>query len=107
MTEFVTVGRADEVPDGEARTFDVGGRAIAVARIGERWYAFDDTCTHRMCSLSDGDVEDGGVICPCHGSEFDLETGEVLNPPATLSIAVFQVQVEDGEIRIGPVKNGA
>jgi nitrite reductase/ring-hydroxylating ferredoxin subunit len=102
MDEFITVGETSEVPDGEARAFEIGGRRVAVARVGGSWFAFDDTCTHRLCSLADGEVEATSIVCPCHGSEFDMGTGAVLTPPATIPIATFAVRIEGDQIRVGP-----
>jgi nitrite reductase/ring-hydroxylating ferredoxin subunit len=101
MAEFVTVGRADEVPEGEAKAFDVNGAEIAIARTGGMLYAFSDICTHRRCNLSMGGEVDGTAItCECHGSTFDMGTGEVLEGPATEPIATFPVRDEGGELQI-------
>lgn len=102
MANFVTVGSADEVPDGEMRMFQVGGEDVAVANVDGEHFAFGDTCTHRQCSLSEGDLEDTSVVCPCHGSTFDIKTGEVLSPPATEPIPVFEVRVEGNELQVAP-----
>ncbi len=76
MAEYVTVGRADEVAEGEANGFVVNGEEIAVARVGGTLYAFSDVCTHRQCTLSMGGELDGTAItCECHGSEFDITSG--------------------------------
>ena len=45
-----------------------------------RWVAFDDTCTHEECSLAEGELDGAVIVCPCHGSEFDVRTGDVLTP---------------------------
>ena len=101
MAEFVKVGRADEVPEGEAKAFDVNGQEIAVARTGGTLYAFSDICTHRRCNLSMGGEIDGtSITCECHGSMFDIGTGEVLEGPATEPIATFVVRDEGGELQI-------
>jgi nitrite reductase/ring-hydroxylating ferredoxin subunit len=101
MADEVTVGRAEDVPDGEMRVFQVGGDDVAVANVDGTFYAFGDTCSHQFCSLSEGDLEETTVECPCHGSQFDVTTGEVLHLPATQPIPSFDVAVENGEIRIG------
>jgi 3-phenylpropionate/trans-cinnamate dioxygenase ferredoxin component len=100
MEEYVTVARVDDVPVGEARAFDVGGTVVAVARTEDAWYGIDDTCTHRQCSLAEGEIDDGIVTCPCHGSEFALSTGEVMNGPADEPVRTFEVLVEGEEVRV-------
>ena len=100
MAEFQTVGKASEIADGEVRAFDVGDRAVAVAQSAGNWYAFDDTCTHLGCSLADGEVDGTMIICSCHGSEFDMESGEVIQGPATDPVDTFDVQVEGDDIQV-------
>jgi 3-phenylpropionate/trans-cinnamate dioxygenase ferredoxin subunit len=100
MAEPMRVGPASDVPEGEMRSFQIGGEDIAVANVGGTWHAFSDVCTHKHCSLSDGDLEDNTVTCPCHGSQFDVTTGEVQNPPATEPVDTYEVDVSNGELRI-------
>ena len=100
MAEFVTVGSADDVPDGEMRAFDVEGNLVAVVNVEGALYAFDDLCTHRQCSLAEGDLEGTTVECICHGSQFDVTTGEVLNGPAMEPVGTYPVRVEGGTIQV-------
>jgi 3-phenylpropionate/trans-cinnamate dioxygenase ferredoxin subunit len=100
MEEFVTVAKADDVPVDEARAFDVGGIVVAVAHTEEAWFAIDDTCTHRQCSLAEGEIYEGVVTCPCHGSEFDLSSGEAVNGPAEEPVRTYEVRVEGGEVQV-------
>jgi 3-phenylpropionate/trans-cinnamate dioxygenase ferredoxin subunit len=100
MADFVSVARADDIPDGEMRAFNVEGEEIAIANAGGSFYAFSDVCTHKECSLSDGDLDETIVECPCHGSAFDIGTGEVMNPPATEPIATYEISEEDGVLKV-------
>jgi 3-phenylpropionate/trans-cinnamate dioxygenase ferredoxin component len=100
MGEFVTVGTAAELSEGEMRAFDVSGQKVAVARVDGSLYAFGDVCTHARCSLAEGELERKTVTCPCHGSQFDVTSGAVLNPPATEPVPVFRVRVQDDEIEV-------
>ena len=100
MAEFVAVGRADGLSEGDMRAFNVEDTLIAVANVGGTFYAFDDTCTHMECSLAEGDLEETTVICPCHGSEFDVTSGEVLAPPAREPVASYETRVVDENIEI-------
>ena len=100
MTEFVSVSRAEGIEDGEMRAFDVRGVRIAVANVDGTFYAFGDTCTHMACSLAGGDLEETTVICPCHGSEFDVTSGAVLQGPAREPVGTYELRVEDGNLEI-------
>jgi nitrite reductase/ring-hydroxylating ferredoxin subunit len=101
MAEFITVGRADDVPEGEMRQFQVGGDDVAVANVEGEFHAFSDVCTHAQCSLAEGDLEGTTVTCMCHGSQFDVTTGDVLNGPATEPVQPFEVTVEGDDLKIG------
>jgi 3-phenylpropionate/trans-cinnamate dioxygenase ferredoxin component len=100
MAEFVVVGRAQDLQEGSIRAYDVRGTRIAVANVGGAFHAFDDTCTHRQCSLAEGDLEETTVICACHGSEFDVRSGAVLEGPAREPVEVYEVRVEGGDLEI-------
>jgi len=99
--EFVAVARAEEIPAGEMRSFQVGGDDVAVANVDGAFHAFGDTCTHAGCSLAEGDLEGTTVTCRCHGSEFDVTSGEVLAGPATEPVDAYEVRTEGGHIGIG------
>jgi nitrite reductase/ring-hydroxylating ferredoxin subunit len=76
------------------RVFDVGGTKVAVAKVDGRLYGFDDTCTHRSCSLAVGTLEGTTVTCPCHGSQFDVTSGAVLRGPATKPVRSRRVEIQ-------------
>ncbi len=100
MTEFRSIAKTRTVGEGETAVFEWNGETVAIAHVDGSFYAFGDICTHAHCSLSEGDLEGTTVICPCHGSQFDLTTGAVLNPPATEPVPVYPVRVVDDEIQV-------
>ncbi len=100
MSDFVTAGRAGEVGQGEVGSFQVRERAIAIANVGGTLHAFDDICTHKQCSLSEGDLDGTTIECPCHGSQFDVRTGEVVNGPATEPVGTFDVREEGEDLQV-------
>jgi Rieske Fe-S protein len=61
-----------------------------------------DTCSHLSGPLSDGMISELGgrdcIVCPWHGSTFDLESGRVVHGPATAPAKVFDVRVVDGVV---------
>ena len=100
MAEFTTVGRAEDVGEGQVRAFEVAGQQVAVTRIGGALYGFGDTCTHRGCSLATGEVTGTEIECECHGSVFDMTTGAVVEGPAEDPVGSFPVREDGGAIQI-------
>lgn len=100
MSEFTSVGTVSAIGEGELGAFEVGGTRIAVANVEGTFYAFNDTCTHEECSLADGDLEGTNVVCPCHGSSFDVTNGRVVTGPAAEPVESYQVKVEGEELQI-------
>jgi 3-phenylpropionate/trans-cinnamate dioxygenase ferredoxin subunit len=92
--------KTNDVQPGKLAAFEVGGNRVAVANVGGTFHAFDDTCTHRQCSLAGGRVEGTTVTCPCHGSQFDVRTGAVLRPPAVQPVRSYRVRVEGDTLKI-------
>lgn len=79
----------------------VGGTDLAVVRFDGGWRAFEDTCTHEHCPFTVfGEVEDGVLICNCHGAEFDLATGAVLLDPAEAPLRLFEVREQAGSLQV-------
>ena len=60
--------------------------------------AFDSTCPHQGCRVSD--TYGGDLLCPCHGSRFDPATGDVVEGPATTGLTVLEVTAEGGDLLI-------
>ena len=83
---------------GDLTTATVQGQTIAVTVEDGKVYAFDDTCTHKQCSLAGGEVEDGAVICPCHFAAFDIATGAVRTGPAETALRCYRAELADGAL---------
>lgn len=94
----VEIAPLADLPDGRGVLVEVEGERIALFRTGESVHALGDRCSHAEASLSEGDVFDGEVECPRHGSPFDLETGEPGALPATTPVPVFPTTVRDGVV---------
>lgn len=108
MMEYVRVGTLAEVPEGEVRAFDLPAGRVAVAHFENEALAVGDECTHAGCPISEGSLSEREpeVECPCHGSVFDLRTGEPLEGPARDPVPVFPTRVVDGWIEVGARPEG-
>ena len=100
MAEFAKVATAAEVPPGQAKQVDAGGKKIALFNVGGAYYAIDDTCPHRGGPLSQGSIEGETVTCPWHRSKFDIKTGAVLTPPAATGVASYRVRVSGLDVEV-------
>jgi nitrite reductase/ring-hydroxylating ferredoxin subunit len=79
----------------------IQGREVALARLDDgAWAAFDNSCPHEDCPLSDGTLDGDQIICYCHSGTFDLRTGEVIEGPAEEPLTIFGVRVIDGELQV-------
>ena len=105
--EFYRVARSGQVPDGVVRRFFVNDVELAVARWDGEVYISSNYCTHLDCLLSSGHVTEDGLLCSCHGSVFDFETGEPILPPATKPIKMYPAREEYGNIFVGMEANAA
>lgn len=100
MSDWVTVARTEDVPEDGLLRVTVDETEVLLANVGGRYRAIGDVCTHAQCSLVDGWIDDGNVECACHGSVFDLKTGEVVTGPATEPEPVHEVRVDGDEIQV-------
>ena len=99
---FVRVASLAEIPEGEMRAFDLSSGRVAVAHVEARLFAFADECTHAGCALSEGvfDDREATVECACHGSVFDVETGEPVDGPAQDPVAIHHARLVDGWVEL-------
>ena len=98
----LTVGPVEELPPGHVKIVRAGELAIGVFNLNGEFYAIEDRCSHDDGPLCEGDfdVEEGVAICPRHGSNIDIRTGEALTLPAYIPVDTFEVKVEDGIVRV-------
>jgi nitrite reductase/ring-hydroxylating ferredoxin subunit/uncharacterized membrane protein len=99
-TDWMPAADASVLPEGKPTRVVVDETPVLLLRDGESIYAIHDRCSHRGCSLSDGDLEGDEVICGCHGSRFSLRDGAVRHGPATAAQPAFQVRVQDGRVEV-------
>jgi nitrite reductase/ring-hydroxylating ferredoxin subunit len=97
---FRAVGSADELAPGTVNPyyFEDLKRRIAIARVGDALYAFDDI--HARGSLSAGLLEGTTIMSQCDGTRFDITTGAVIDGPATNPLAVYPVREVAGRLEI-------
>jgi nitrite reductase/ring-hydroxylating ferredoxin subunit len=79
----------------------VAGTDVVLARLGDAWFAAQARCTHAGCAFADdATLEDGTIVCGCHGSEFDLRSGTVERGPAEYDLRTFAVRISGDQLEV-------
>jgi len=87
-----------DIPVGGGQVFD--GPKIVVTQPAEGdIQAFTAVCPHQGCLVTE--VTDNEILCPCHGSLFSAENGDVIRGPAVQGLAGASVNIVDGFIVAG------
>ncbi len=101
--DFVQVARVADVIEGKP-TLGQGpdGLRILLFRQGSEITAINAVCAHAGGPLHEGEVKDGIVTCPWHGSRFRVRDGALKGGPATFPQLRFEVRTRDGAIEVRP-----
>lgn len=106
-TSAAGAATSSAAPSSLADTSDIpvgGGKIFSDARIvvtqpaAGQFKAFSATCTHQGCTV--GDISNGDIVCPCHGSRYSIKDGSVVNGPATQPLAAMTVSVQGTKISV-------
>lgn len=81
---------------------EVDGVGLVLCRTGTdgQVAAFGELCPHLGAPMSDGWVDRGRIVCPWHGSRFDLESGAVLRGPSAAPLPCYQTRINNGMIEL-------
>ncbi len=100
MTEGIWVRAAalSDLDGDDPVGLELEGKAIALYRVGDAYFATANICTHAFALLSDGFLEGCVIECPLHNGRFDVRTGKALASPVEKDLETFPLEVRDGEI---------
>lgn len=99
-SEWTPAGAGAELSTHHPTRVVVDDTPVLLFRDVETIYAIHDRCSHRGCSLSDGEVDGHHIVCACHGSRFDLRDGALDRGPATAGQPAFEVRDHDGVLEL-------
>ncbi|HUS20233.1 MAG TPA: Rieske (2Fe-2S) protein [Terriglobales bacterium] len=100
MPGFIKLASTTDLPaPGEAKEFLCGEKMVCVANVNGTLSALDNVCLHRGGPLAQGHIEDGKVVCPWHGWQFDAQTGQI-GHHTNARTQVFPIKVEGEDVFI-------
>lgn len=85
----------------------LGRREIAVFHLADGFAAVDNMCPHNQGPLADGIVKGNSVVCPLHGWNICLDSGNVCKPDVPVSVRSYPIRVVNGIIEIQMTAEGA
>ncbi len=94
------VAKLKDLPEDIPMPFNVDGIDIILIRRGDRVYALSRFCTHEGADLTLGFLAEDRLICPLHLSQFDIATGDALNPPAEEPLKTYVVKLSGDDVSI-------
>src|SRR5918993_4930436 len=103
-TDWIDLGPLDDLPEGRPalRTGEGTGSAVPLVAVrrGARVDVFVSSCSHLSGPLHEGTVEEVGgatcLVCPWHGSAFDVDSGEARRGPAANPQEKLEVRMDGG-----------
>ena len=99
MTEYQTVAKVGDIPEGQGRSFAVNGTMVGVFLSHGKYLAINDFCPHMGASLVGGHFEDGEVACPWHAWRFRVCDGTWCDNPK-IKIPSYEVRIQGDEIQV-------
>jgi 3-phenylpropionate/trans-cinnamate dioxygenase ferredoxin component len=96
---YVKVAQTTELTEGNKKKISWENKDILLTNIQNIYYAIDNTCSHMGGSLYDGKLDGSHIICPKHGSIFDVKTGKVVQ-----SGKLFFMKVKVHDLHSYPTK---
>ena len=100
MSDFVTVAKVGEIPEGQGVSCVVGETVVAVFNDGGVYYAINDLCPHQGASLAEGQLDEHAVVaCPWHGWRFCVHDGTWCDN-RRIKTDSYEVRVQGDEIQV-------
>jgi nitrite reductase/ring-hydroxylating ferredoxin subunit len=100
MSRRIHACGVQELADGEMKALSDDALSLAICRVNDEWFAFENNCTHQDFPLTEGAVDGTEIECPLHGARFCLRTGAIRAVPASRPIRVFRTHVEGDAVHV-------
>lgn len=94
------LGTLEEFPEHTPQRATVGDVPVVAVRTGDSVQVLSSRCAHLDGPLTEGTVNGEGIVCPWHGSVFNLDNGEVVHGPATAPQPSFDTRVRNGTVEV-------
>jgi 3-phenylpropionate/trans-cinnamate dioxygenase ferredoxin subunit len=97
---FIKLASVNDAKPNSMMGLTVNDQNILLANVNGNYYAISNVCMHRGCQLSKGKLVGETVVCPCHGSTYELKTGNFTKGPTKKPEPAYELKVENNDIMI-------
>ena len=104
-SRFLPAARDADLAEGVLHGLLVDDVPVLLVRLNGIIHAIGGICTHEYADLAEGELDNACVVCPLHGSKFDLVTGRALTLPAVVPEPVYEVSIVDGTVYVAVTPN--
>lgn len=105
--EWTPVLPADELAEGKVRRVEIDGVGAVVCRSDGEVSVVGEFCPHLAAPMADGWLDRGRIVCPWHGSQFDVCSGNVVRGPAAAPLPCYEARLRDGQIEIRGISDAS
>lgn len=97
-TALIKIGTRTDLPEpGTVKEFLARGRFVCVANVDGEICAMDNVCPHWGGPLGQGKIENGKIVCPWHGWQYDPKTGKTPRK-ADVRLTIFKLEIEGDDV---------
>jgi naphthalene 1,2-dioxygenase ferredoxin component len=93
-SNWIDAMAADALRSDDVVAVEIGGRDIALCKLGDAVYAIDNICTHGQARLCEGFLIGHEIECPLHQGRFDVRDGKATCEPAEEPLRSYPVKIE-------------
>lgn len=100
MEKFITVAKVADIRSDKPFCVEIEGKSLSIFKVGEEFFATTGVCTHAGGPICLGEIVNGVVTCPWHGSQFDVKDGKVVRGPAQDPLKTYKLRVAGDSLEI-------
>lgn len=97
---FARAVPVSELPDGTKKKVRVGDVDVVVGRHQGKLFALAERCAHQAGPLSEGELKDGTIVCPWHGSTYCVDSGALVHGPSVYDQPCYDTRERDGFLEV-------
>ncbi len=96
---LIKIATTTELNPGQGKPVVANGKPLALFNVAGTFFCIDNTCCHVGGPLGEGSLEGTTVVCPWHGWEFNVTTGECLMPGGA-KVQSYKVEVQGKDVLV-------